>query len=231
MIHRLLEICAYNIQSCNAAYQAGASRIELCSSPAEGGVTPGYGIVKYVLDTIAIPAYIMVRPRGGNFVYDQEELHIMHADIRQLKSMGCPGVVVGPLTADGRVNADELKRMTELAYPMQVTFHKAFDRVADPFAALEQIIAAGCHRILTSGLASTATEGTDVLQQLIQKAGNRIIIMPGGGVRSSNIRQLADATGAVELHSSAILPGTTNNTSDIGEITRLVEALNPIPKG
>lgn len=225
MSKHLLEICAYNIQSCNAAYQAGASRIELCSSPAEGGVTPGYGIVKHVIDKIAIPAYIMVRPRGGDFVYNAEELDIMHADIKQLKQMGCKGVVVGPLTNDGKVNTDELKRMTDLAYPMQVTFHKAFDRVKDPFTALEDIIDAGCNRILTSGLQATATEGSVLLRELITTAVGRIIIMPGGGVRSSNIRQLADATGATELHSSAILPGNTDNTADRGEIEQMVRAL------
>lgn len=225
MSKHLLEICAYNIQSCNAAYQAGASRIELCSSPAEGGVTPGYGIVKHVVDKIAIPAYIMVRPRGGNFVYSAEELDIMHADIRQLKQMGCKGVVVGPLTNDGKVNTDELKRMTDLAYPMEVTFHKAFDRVDEPFTALEHIIDAGCARILTSGLCNTATEGSELLKQLITVAANRIIIMPGGGVRSTNIRQLADATGATELHSSAILPGDTSNMANIAEIEKMVSAL------
>lgn len=225
MNKHLLEICAYNIQSCNAAYQAGASRIELCSSPAEGGVTPGYGIIKHVIDKIAIPAYIMVRPRGGDFVYNAEELDIMHADIKQLKQMGCKGVVVGPLTNDGKVNTDELKRMTDLAYPMQVTFHKAFDRVKDPFTALEDIIDAGCNRILTSGLCSTAIEGSELLKQLITLAANRIIIMPGGGVRSTNIRHLADATGATELHSSAILPGDTSNMANTAEIEKMVAAL------
>lgn len=225
MSKRVLEICAYNIQSCNAAYLAGASRIELCSSPAEGGVTPGYGIIRYVIDHIAIPTYIMVRPRGGDFVYSAEELEIMYSDIKQLKQMGCAGVVVGPLTKDSEVNADILKQMVTLAHPMQVTFHKAFDRVKDPHTALEAVIDAGCHRILTSGLQATATEGSALLQQLITGAAGRIIVMPGGGVRSSNIRQLADETGAVELHSSAIIPGNTNNTADSGEIEKMVSAL------
>ncbi len=225
MSKHLLEICAYNVQSCFAAYQAGASRIELCSSPAEGGVTPGYGIIRYVIDHIAIPAYVMVRPRGGDFVYSAEELEIMYSDIRQLKQMGCAGVVVGPLTKDGEVNTDVLKQMVTLAHPMQVTFHKAFDRVKDPLTALEAIIDAGCHRILTSGLQATATEGSALLRRLVTQAAGRIIIMPGGGVRSSNIRQLADETRALELHSSAIIPGNTDNTADSWEIKKMVGAL------
>lgn len=221
----LLEICAYNIQSCIVGELAGASRIELCSSPAEGGVTPGYGIIQYALENIAIPVFVMIRPRGGNFTYDASELSIMYKDIVKCKQMGCPGVVAGVLKADNTVDTEEMKRITELAYPMPVTFHKAFDMVPDAFQALEDVISSGCARILTSGLASTATEGARMLSGLNEMAADRIVIMPGGGIRSTNIRSLAHTTMAKELHSSAIPAGSTNNIADTDEIHAMLNAL------
>ena len=200
----MLEVCAYNIQSCRIAEQAGAKRIELCADPAAGGVTPSYGTIQYVLEQISIPAYIMLRPRGGNFVYDADELAIMYRDIHILKELGCPGIATGVLLPDGRIDTEQMKRITELAYPMGVTCHKAFDRTPDAAQALEDVIATGCERILTSGLMPTAMEGANILQSLVQQAAGHIVIMPGGGVRSTNIAQLRQITGAAEYHSSGI---------------------------
>jgi len=200
----MLEVCAYNIQSCRIAKQAGAKRIELCADPAAGGVTPSYGTIQYVLEQISIPAYIMLRPRGGNFVYDADELAIMYRDIHILKELGCPGIATGVLLPDGRIDTQQMKRITELAYPMGVTCHKAFDRTPDAAQALEDVIATGCERILTSGLMPNAMEGANILHSLVQQAAGRIVIMPGGGVRSTNIAQLRQITGAAEYHSSGI---------------------------
>ena len=205
----MLEVCAYNIQSCRIAEQAGAKRIELCADPAAGGVTPGYGTIQYVLEQISIPAYIMLRPRGGNFVYDADELAIMCRDIQILKELGCPGIATGVLLPDGRIDTEQMKRITELAYPMGVTCHKAFDRTPDAAQALEDVIASGCERILTSGLMPTAMDGAHTLHSLVTQAAGRIIIMPGGGVRSTNLAQLRQITGATEFHSSGI---TSTNT-------------------
>ena len=222
----ILEVCGYNIQTCIIAVEAGASRIELCSSPAEGGVTPGYGIIKYALDHISIPFYVMIRPRGGNFVYDAAELDIMQKDIVACKEMGCKGIAIGILTPDNNIDVVQMKKMVALAAPMGVTCHKAFDRTTDANKALEDVIAAGCERILTSGLSDTAETGSATIAQLIIQAKGRIIIMPGGGVRSTNIQQIAQQTGAAELHSSGLLKSSQNYIADRDEIVAMVGELN-----
>ncbi len=225
----LLEICAYNIQSCQIAQQAGASRIELCSSPAEGGVTPSYATIQYAVEKIAIPTYVMIRTRGGGFVYDSSELSIMRKDIEICKKIGASGIAIGILKNDGSIDVEEMKRMTELAYPLGVTCHKAFDRTPDAFKALEDVIKSGCERILTSGLYPNALAGARVIADLIKESEGRIIIMPGGGVRSSNILKLARNTGAMELHSSALLPENTDYIADKKEVTDLVSELLKVP--
>lgn len=225
MKNRFLEICAYNIQSCFAAAEAGASRIELCSSPAEGGVTPGYGTIQYAIENISIPVYVMIRPRGGNFIYDTAELSIIYKDIFKCRQIGCPGIVTGILNQDGNIDTEEMKKIVELSYPMGVTFHKAFDTISDPFAALEQLIDAGCERVLTSGLQPTATEGAGLLADLVAAAGERIIVMPGGGVRSANITTLEEVTKAKEFHSSALVPGDTSGIANIDEVMNMVRTL------
>jgi copper homeostasis protein len=223
----ILEVCAYNIHSCLIAEKAGASRIELCSNPLQGGVTPGIGIIEYTLSQLSIPVFPMIRPRGGNFVYDAVELEIMRRDIEACKRLGCPGIATGILTAAGKIDTENLKRLVEWAYPMQVTCHKAFDVTTDAFATMEDVIATGCNRILTSGLARTATEGSNILAQLVAQAADRIIIMPGGGVRSTNIAQLANDTKASEFHSSALLPGNTDQVANEDEVRLLVAQLQP----
>ena len=224
----LLELCAYNIQSCRIAESAGAGRIELCSSPADGGVTPGFGIIEYAIEHISIPVFPMIRPRGGNFLYDADELEIIKKDIMKCKEMGCKGIAIGAHKADKRLDGDNMKRFAEWAYPMDVTCHKVFDRVPDPFEALDTLIQAGCTRLLTSGLQSTAIEGAELIVQLIAAAAGRIIIMPGGGVRSSNISNLATATHATEFHSSGILSMATSQIADKAEVTNITNALKEL---
>ncbi len=201
----LLEIAVFSFESALIAQQSGADRIELCENPADGGTTPSYGYLKKAIEIIQIPVFPIIRPRGGDFLYSDTEWDIVLNDIRLCKDLGFSGIVTGSLHRDGLVNEAQLQQAVSLAYPMEVTFHRAFDRVSDPLIALEQVIAAGCTRILTSGLHPEVMAGTPLLKQLVQQAANRIVIMPGSGVRSSNLHQLRVATGAREFHSSARL--------------------------
>jgi copper homeostasis protein len=199
----LLEICAFNLPSALAAQRAGADRIEFCSGPEEGGVTPSAGLIRAARELLRIPLYPIIRPREGDFLYSEEEFTVMLRDVELCRGFGCDGVVIGMLLADGRVDQVRCGRLVEAAYPMGVTFHRAFDRAADPFEAIETIIRIGCERILTSGQRPVAMEGAELLHELVRGADERIVIMPGSGVRASNIAELAAKTGAVEFHTSA----------------------------
>jgi copper homeostasis protein len=199
----LLEIAVFNIESAIAAERAGAHRLELCENAGEGGTTPSYGTLKLVKQKVSIPVFPIIRPRGGDFLYTDIEFEVMKQDVQLCKQLGFEGVVIGLLNADGTVDTKRTKQLTDLAYPLKVTFHRAFDRTAEPFEAMEQLIAIGCQRILTSGQVPDANNGKDLIKQLIEKAADRIIIMPGSGVRANNIKQLAEYTGAIEMHSSA----------------------------
>lgn len=198
-----LELIAFNIQSCIDAQAAGAHRIELCDNPADGGTTPSYGFIKAARDKLTIDLYPIIRPRGGDFLYTDDEFDIMKSEIKVCKVFGCNGIVTGMLNADGTVDKKRCKELVELARPMGVTFHRAFDRTNDLLQALEDVIETGCERILTSGGVPNAIDGADMIAQLVNKAADRIIIMPGSGVRADNIKMLAEKTGAVEFHSSA----------------------------
>jgi copper homeostasis protein len=198
-----LEICCFNIASALVAQEYGATRIELCDNPWEGGTTPSYGYLERARQRLKIPLFPIVRARGGDFLYDDDDYRIMLRDIQVIKQVGCDGVVVGLLTPDGHVDKPRTARLVQLAYPMSVTFHRAFDRVQDPLQSLEDIVDTGCERILTSGRRPTVDDGVELIAQLVQAAGDRIIIMPGSGVRSGNIIQLAKVTEASEFHSSA----------------------------
>ncbi|MEO7530322.1 MAG: copper homeostasis protein CutC [Sediminibacterium sp.] len=199
----MLEIAVFNIESALLAAEAGADRLELCENPSEGGTTPSYGTLKMVREKVHIPMFPIIRPRGGDFLFSEEEFAVMKKDVELCKQLQFEGVVIGLLNADGTVDEARTRELVTIAYPMEVTFHRAFDRTADPFAAMETIIACGCQRILTSGQVPNAMDGKELIKQLIEKAGDRIIILPGSGVRSSNSKALAAFTGAVELHSSA----------------------------
>lgn len=202
-MHYELEIIGFDIVSCSIAQAYGASRIELCANPEEGGTTPSFGMIEQAKKSCSIPIFPIVRPRGGDFLYDKLEFEAMKSDIKSCLSIGCEGVVLGLLKKDGSIDEERTQELVDLAGPMEVTFHRAFDRVSDPVVALEIIISIGCKRILTSGLSKTAVEGKQLLQQLIKQADNRITIMPGSGVRSSNVIELAQSTGATAFHSSA----------------------------
>lgn len=208
----VLEVIAFSIQSVITATKAGAHRIELCDNPAEGGTTASYGMIKTARENTHLQLFPIIRPRGGDFLYNEEEILIMKRDIQLCKELGCDGVVIGLLHADGSVNEEATRMLVETAYPMDVTFHRAFDRVRDPFEAMETIIKTGCARILTSGLKLTAPEATDILAELVRKAYGRITIMPGSGIRSGNIVDIAKKTGATEFHSSAriVVPSGMN---------------------
>lgn len=199
----MLEIAVFNIESAMRAAAAGADRLELCENPGEGGTTPSYGTLKRVKNKLKIPVFPIIRPRGGDFLYTHEEFEVMKLDISLCKEMGFEGVVIGLLLPDGNIDVERTRQLAELAYPLDVTFHRAFDRCVDPLQGLEDVIEAGCTRILTSGQVPNAFDGKELIKKLVAQAADRIIIMPGSGVRSDNIAALAADTGARELHSSA----------------------------
>jgi len=199
----LLEICCYNIASAIAAQKAGAHRVELCADPAEGGTTPAFGIIKTVRKKINIPLYPIIRARGGDFLFSDEEFDAMLHDVLMCKKIGCDGVVIGMLLADGKIDKNKCRLLVESAYPLGVTFHRAFDRAVNPFEAMEDIIDSGCERILTSGQQPLAAQGAALISELVRQAENRIVIMPGSGIRSHNIAAIARETLAVEFHSAA----------------------------
>ena len=199
----LLEVCAFNLQSSIIAEKVGAKRVELCENPADGGTTPSYGTIKQTREKIGISLYPIVRPRAGNYFFDDNEFAIIKQDILLCKELGCDGISTGISKLNGEIDTERLKRMVEWAYPMGVTCHRVFDATPDPVKALEDIITCGCERVLTSGQRPSAPEGINLLADLVQQANGRIIIMPGAGVRSSNIETLVNGTGATEYHTSA----------------------------
>jgi copper homeostasis protein len=195
----MLEICCFSLESCLTAQKAGAYRVELCGGMFEGGTTPSAGLIKLARQNLTIKLYVMIRPRGGDFCYSDTEFEVMKEDIQTAKELGADGVVFGLLSPDGSVDVPRTKELVDLAHPMKVTFHRAFDVCAEPFEALETIIELGCERILTSGQKNTVTEGIDLLKVLVEKADNRIEIMAGGGVTAKNAAQLLEA-GVHALH-------------------------------
>jgi len=198
-----LEVCAFTIQSCIIAERAGAIRVELCDNPIEGGTTPSYGTIKTVREKVTIKLYPIIRPRSGNYFYDEDEFEIIRKDILACKELGCDGISIGVGTIHAEIDVDRMKRIVEWAYPLGVTCNRVFDGTPDPFKALEELIDCGCERVLTSGQKSAAPDAAEILAQLVQQAGDRIIIMPGAGIKSSNIGQLKAQCGAREYHASA----------------------------
>jgi copper homeostasis protein len=220
-----LEVIGFTIEGCLIAQNAGVHRIELCDSPADGGTTVSYGFIKAAREKLHIELFPIIRPRGGDFFYSDDEFEIMKTDVRLCKELNCDGVVIGMLTKDGRVDKKRCDMLLNLAYPLSVTFHRAFDRTEDPIEALEDIIEIGCERILTSGQKQNALEGAALIKQLIDIAEDRIIIMPGSGVRSENIVLIAEATGAVEFHSSARIQLKNKISVDDNEIKLMLTSL------
>ena len=224
----ILEVCAFNIQSCLIADKAGAARVELCADPLEGGTTPSYGLIQYALAHTNIPVWPMIRPRGGSYVFDDAEMAIILKDILVCRELGCPGIVTGVQLANGKIDTVQMKHIVDIAYPMMVSCHKVFDETPDAFEALDGLIEAGCVRVLTSGLQKTALEGAPLLAKLVKHSAGRITIMPGGTVRSNNIASLARVTGAQEFHSSGVISRGLVNFSDEAEVRQMVAALQAV---
>ena len=198
-----IEICANSVRSCVAAGEGGADRVELCAGIPEGGTTPSAGMIRSARESADTVLNVIIRPRGGDFLYSGEEVREMLYDIRTAKEYGVDGLVFGALTPEGDVDMEVMSRLMDAAGDTPVTFHRAFDHARDPYDAMEKAIMLGCRRILTSGHAATAELGKQLLAELVVKAAGRIIIMPGCGVNASNIAGIAAFTSAREFHFSA----------------------------
>lgn len=201
-----MEVCANSVASALAAQKGGATRIELCDNLAEGGTTPSYSQIALAKKLLNIKVYIIIRPRGGDFLYSDLEFEAMKADIKVCKSLNCDGVVLGILKADGSIDRERSGELVALAKPMGVTFHRAFDMCNDLNQGLEDIISIGCERVLTSGGESSAITGALTISKLIEQANGRIIVMPGAGITLHNIAELIRVSGAIEFHGSAKAP-------------------------
>lgn len=195
-----LEVCVDSIDSAITASEAGADRIELCYNLPEGGTTPGYGIIESAREKLDLVIHIMIRPRGGDFLYSEDEFEIMKKDIRISRELGADGIVMGILKSNGEIDYDRTAELIELAHPMKVTFSRAFDLCTDPLKSLEDIIKAGAARLLTSGQCDKAENGTILIRELVKQSGNRITIMTGSGISQLNIEKIAKETGAREFH-------------------------------
>jgi copper homeostasis protein len=196
----LLEVCVDSVESAMAAERGGAERVELCDNLLEGGTTPSAGAIAVARDALAIKLHVMIRPRGGDFLYSPVELDVMRRDITTAKHLGADGVVFGVLTQDGSVDVERTRELVELSRPLSVTFHRAFDVTRDPVEALDRLIELGIDRVLTSGQEPSVFEGLDVIAALVRRADERLIVMPGGGVTERNIAKIVAATRAREIH-------------------------------
>jgi len=217
----LLEIAVYSLEAAIIAQQAGADRIELCCAPAEGGLTPSAATLRFTRKFLKIPIHVMIRPREGDFCYTPKEFDSMLLDIAAAEISDIDGVVAGILNKDGSVDRGRMKLIVQAAGDMNVTCHRAFDMALDPFEAMETLIECGVKRILTSGGKQTAAESMELLAELVKRADNRIIIMPGSGINEHNISEIATKTGVSEVHLSAksLVPGLTefrNNSVSMG---------------
>ena len=211
------ELCAETMQACIAARDGGADRIELCSALSEDGLTPSHGLLQEAIAQSGLPVHGLVRPRGGDFVYSAAEMAVMQRDILHMRELGAAGVVLGVLRNNCTVDVEATRRLVELARPLKVTFHRAFDVTPSLEDALEDVIAAGCDRVLTSGGKSGAMQGAEVLARLVAQAGERIEVAVGGGLRLANAAELALRTGASSFHGS--LSGDRNPTpEDVGSM-------------
>lgn len=202
----IFEICVDSTEGVAAAKAAGAERVELCADLLEGGITPSLGAIRQARKVAGIRVHVIVRPRGGDFLYSNAEFAAMAADIDAAKSEGADGVVIGLLTADAAVDRERTADLVARARPMSVTFHRAFDMTADPFVALESLIDLGIDRVLTSGQEATALEGLPLLAELSRRAGKRIVVMPGGGITARNIDRIVAGMNPAEIHFAALEP-------------------------
>lgn len=241
MINKItIEVCANSVESALIAQQAGAHRVELCAGMPEGGTTPSFGEIKTARQLLCTTRlHVIVRPRGGDFLYSPLEQDIMTQDIKMCEQLGVDGVVLGGLTTNGEIDIPLMQKLMAYIGKMRVTFHRAFDMCCNPQKAVEQIIAVGCDSILTSGQESTAEKGIPLLKELVKQACGRIGIMPGGGVNADNIVAIAEKTGAGEFHLSgrSVIQSTMvyrnpkismGGTGDINEYTREITDLQKI---
>lgn len=222
-----LEICANSYQSAKNAQDAGAHRIELCSELSVGGITPSYGLIKQVTNTLHIETYVLIRPRSGNFYYSEDEFNIIKQDIQICKDLGCDGIVSGVLHLDNTIDLIRTRELVELSKPLAFTFHRAFDVVPNPKDALEQLIDLGIERVLTSGQQPKAISGINQLKALKQQAHNRIVILVGSGISSENAKTFKDA-GFDELHASASKVIITESSPYFGNIPQTVSNITEI---
>ena len=198
-----MEVCCYNLESAVYAKAAGADRIELCANRYQGGTTPSYGMLEVVRQNVDLPIFAMIRPRGGDFLYSKEELEVMFHDIQMAKELKMEGVVMGVLRKNGQVDIEVMERLVEVARPMEVTFHRAFDLTPDPMKSLKDIMSLSVDRILTSGHRSSAFEGVEVIRSLVEMSQGKLSVMPGAGISEENLAQILEQTGAKEFHVSA----------------------------
>jgi copper homeostasis protein len=202
----IYEICVDSVQGVRAAKAAGAQRVELCANLLEGGTTPSRGTIKTAREISGIGVHVIIRPRGGDFLYDADEFAAMAADIDAAKAEGADGVVIGLLTADGDVDVPRTRELIARARPMSVTFHRAFDMTRDPFTALTALIELGVDRVLTSGQEASVLEGLPLIAELIRRAGDKIIIMPGAGITARNVERIISEAKPKEIHFAALEP-------------------------
>ncbi|MBO4549366.1 MAG: copper homeostasis protein CutC [Bacteroidaceae bacterium] len=204
-----LEVCCADMQSVRAAIEGGAHRVELCEALEVDGLTPSESMIEEAVG-LGIPVQVLIRPRKGDFVYDEKEVQSMVESIRFAKKSGANGVVFGALRPDGSIDAETIRRLVSESKGLSITFHRAFDVCSEPLVALEQIISLGCHRLLTSGQASTAEKGIPLIKKLVEQSAGRLIIMPGSGVNVGNARRILSETGANEIHGSLRRDGHTS---------------------
>ena len=201
----LKEACVESFFEAKEAEKRGADRIELCDNLSMGGTTPSYGTIKKTLEKLKIPVFPIIRPRGGDFCYSSDEIEIMKEDIKICKSLGAKGVVLGMLTEDKKIDFELVKEFVSLAAPMEVTFHKAIDELENPVEAIDSLAEAGIKRILSSGTKATALEGADILNKMLNKAGDRITIVVAGKVTSENFKEVSEKIVSSEYHGKIIV--------------------------
>ena len=199
------EACVESFEKALEAQSNGANRIELCENLAVGGTTPSYGTVKICLEKLNIPIFPMIRARGGNFVYSKDEIEIMKEDIKVFKDLGVKGLVLGCLTSDNKIDLELTKTLVNLAYPMEITFHKAIDEISNPLDYIEDLVNIGIKRILTSGGKATALEGKDLINDMIKKSNGRLKIVVAGKVTKENLNELSNLISADEFHGKLIV--------------------------
>lgn len=220
---RILEIACFSYESTQKAAAAGAGRIEFCRDYKAGGLTPSLEDLKKIKSSAGQPVFVMIRPRGGNFVYSGDEFEQMEKEIVQVKELGFEGVVFGLLNEKNEIDVERTKILVELSRPLQVTFHRAFDKINDQQKGLEQLIELGIERVLTSGKEKTAVEGKKQLKKLNEQSKGRIIILAGGGVRSENVGELLEC-GMSEVHSSGVIAGEICDENEIRKLKKIISA-------